>query len=90
MAVKAENITNYSTGKNAENLADWDSQLKPPPPSSVGEFAQLGCDPVVADLNKLTFTETSRTPYDGDESRSQAKFPTNDAPDQKQGWREAR
>lgn len=31
------------------------------------------------DLNALTFSETARTPYDGDESRSQGKFRTTDS-----------
>jgi hypothetical protein len=67
--VSAHNIAN----------ADWDSAIKYVPPSSVGEFSSVGCDPVVADLNAISFTETSRTPYDGDNSRSQGKFPTKNS-----------
>lgn len=74
MAGKAENITDY-----VEANADWDTIFKNVPSSSVGEFSGDGTDPVVADLNALSFSETSRTPYDGDTSRSQGKFPTRNS-----------
>lgn len=47
------------------------------PSSKQGEFAHAQAQ--VADLNALSFTETSRTPYDGDTSRSQGKFRTTDS-----------
>jgi hypothetical protein len=42
---------------------DWDSAIKNVPSSKVGEFAARGTDPVVADLNAMSSTETTRTPY---------------------------
>jgi hypothetical protein len=33
----------------------------------------------VADRTALTFSETSRTPVDGDVSKSQGKFPTTNS-----------
>lgn len=48
------------------------------PSSSVGEFDAPGVNPVIADLNALSFSETSRSPYGGDNSRSQGKFRTKD------------
>jgi hypothetical protein len=47
------------------------------PTSAEGEFPFH--DAAVADLNALSFSEKSRTPYDGDESRSQGKFRTRDS-----------
>jgi hypothetical protein len=47
------------------------------PTSAEGEFPFHNSQPV--DLNALSFTETSRTPYDGDASRSQGKFRTRDS-----------
>jgi hypothetical protein len=47
------------------------------PSSSVGEFEHA--DAFVPDLNALSFSETSRTPVDGDTSRSQGKFPTRNS-----------
>jgi hypothetical protein len=79
VAGKAESIDAYTLGGNP----DWDTPFRNVPDCEVGEFSGPGTNPVVADLNALSFTETSRTPYDGDTSRSQAKFPTNDAPDQR-------
>lgn len=49
------------------------------PSSNEGEFSMRGTNPVVADLNALSFTETARTPYGGDNSRSQGKFRTTDS-----------
>ena len=46
------------------------------PTSGRGEFDHAQAQP--ADLNALSFSETSRTPYDGDASRSQGKFRTSD------------
>ncbi len=57
---------------------DWDSNLGDVS-SSVGEFGAPGVDPVVADLNANSFSETSRTPVDGFMARDQSKFPTRDA-----------
>jgi hypothetical protein len=47
------------------------------PTSADGEFPFHGAQ--VADLNALTFTETARTPFDGDSSRSQGQFKTTDS-----------
>lgn len=69
MAGKSEQISAHDISN-----ADWDSPYKNVPSSSVGEFSTVGTDPMVADLNALTFSETSRTPVDGDTSRSQGKF----------------
>jgi hypothetical protein len=74
MAGKSESIDAYDI-KNA----DWDSPFKSAPSSAVGEFAAPGTNAVVADLNANSFSETSRTPYDGDTSRSQGKFRTTDS-----------
>ncbi len=49
------------------------------PSCEVGEFGAPGVDPVVADLNAITFSESRRTPYDGDSSRSEGKVRTHDA-----------
>lgn len=49
------------------------------PSCQVGEFSARGVNPVVADLNGLSFSETARTPVDGDASRSQGKFRTTDS-----------
>lgn len=73
MAGKSESIEAF----NYPN-ADWDTPYRSTPPSSVGEFAEMGTNPVVADLNALSFSETSRTPYDGFVSRDQSNFPTRD------------
>jgi hypothetical protein len=74
VAGKAESIDAYDI-KNA----DWDTPFKASPSCGVGEFAAPGTNAVVADLNAQSFTETSRTPYDGDNSRSQGKFPTSNS-----------
>jgi hypothetical protein len=47
------------------------------PSSKDGEFVHAAAVP--ADLNALSFSETARSPYDGDESRSQGKFRTTDS-----------
>lgn len=70
MAGKAESIDAYSGNM------DWDTPFKNVPDCSVGEFAAPGTNPVVADLNALTFSETSRTPSDGFMGRDQSHFPT--------------
>ena len=49
------------------------------PSSAEGELGFASRHATVADLNALSFTETARTPYDGDESRSQGKFRTTDS-----------
>ena len=49
------------------------------PSSAEGELGFASRRAQVADLNALSFGETSRTPYDGDSSRSQGKFPTSDS-----------
>ena len=77
---QSESITAYDV-KNA----DWDTPFKGSPSVDVGEFSSPGTNAVVADRTALTFTETSRTPYDGDTSRDQSHFPTGDSPDQKRG-----
>ena len=69
MAGKAESIEAFS------GAADWDTPFKP----SDSEQANGKANPVVADLNKTSFSETARSPYGGDQSRSQAKFPTTDS-----------
>lgn len=46
------------------------------PSSKDGELGFVSRHATVADLNAPSFSETSRTPVDGDQSRSQAKFPT--------------
>lgn len=56
MAGKAENITDY-----VESNADWDTIYKNVPSCEVGEFSADGCNPVVADLNAKSFSETTRT-----------------------------
>jgi len=73
MAGKSESIDAYSGNM------DWDTPFRAVPPCEVGEFAAPGTDPVVADTNALSFTETARSPYDGDNSRSQGKFRTTDS-----------
>lgn len=69
MAGKAESIAAHPEG-------DWDSPFRASPGSSTGEFSRIGANPVVADLNAKSFSESSRSPLDGDQSRSQGKFPT--------------
>ncbi len=49
------------------------------PSSKDGELGFARRRAQTADLNALSFSETSRTPYDGDQSRSQAKFRTTDS-----------
>jgi hypothetical protein len=49
------------------------------PSSAVGEFSASGTDPVVADLNALSFSETARTPYGGNTDATQASFPTSNS-----------
>lgn len=70
MAGKAESIDAYS------GPSDWDAPFKSAPDSAVGEIGHPRRNAVVADRTALTFSETSRTPVDGDESRSQGKFLT--------------
>jgi hypothetical protein len=75
MAGKSESIDAYTLGGNP----DWDTPFRGAPSPSVGEFSAPGTNAMVADLNALTFSETSRTPVDGNESRSQGKFPTRNS-----------
>jgi hypothetical protein len=70
VAGKAESIDAYSGAR------DWDTPFRDTPDSAVGEVGHPRRNAVVADRTALTFSETSRTPYDGDTSRSQGKFPT--------------
>jgi hypothetical protein len=56
MAGKAESIDAYDYSN-----ADWDTPYKNCPPSSVGEFSEMGTNPVVADLNAKSFSESTRT-----------------------------
>jgi hypothetical protein len=72
VAGKAESIDAYSGNM------DWDTPFKNAPSCDGGEFAAPGTNPVVADLNALSSSETARTPSDGFTGRSQAKFPTRD------------
>lgn len=72
MAGKAESIESHPAG-------DWDTPFRAAPSSSAGEFSRVGANPVVADLAAPSFSETSRTPVDGDTSRSQARFRTSDS-----------
>jgi hypothetical protein len=72
MAGKSESIEAYALGDNP----DWDTPFRSVPSSQVGEFSAPGTNAVVADRTVNSFSETSRTPVDGDESRSQGKFPT--------------
>jgi len=55
MAGKAESIDAYSGNM------DWDTPFKNAPSSAVGEFAEMGNNPVVADLNAKSFSESTRT-----------------------------
>jgi hypothetical protein len=73
VAGKAESIDAYSGNM------DWDTPFRNSPSSQVGELAAPGTNAVVADLNAKSFAETSRTPVDGDSSRSQGKFPTSNS-----------
>lgn len=57
---------------------DWDTRYRSAPSSADGEFSRRGANSMVADRTALSFTETARSPYDGDESRSQGKFRTKD------------
>ena len=63
--------------KKVKNDAGTEAQAyyEQVPSSAVGEFKHA--DAQLADLNALTSSETSRTPVDGDTSRSQGKFPRN-------------
>lgn len=72
MAGKSESVESHPAG-------DWDTPFRNAPSSSDGEFSRVGANPVVADRTVNSFSETSRTPYDGDTSRSQGKFPTRNA-----------
>ena len=56
MAGKAESIDAYDYPN-----ADWDTPFRNFPPSSVGEFSEMGTNPVVADLNAKSFSESTRT-----------------------------
>ncbi len=60
MSAKAESIDAYDKPN-----ADWDTPFKNVPSSAVGEFSETGTNPVVADLNAMSFSETKRTPYNG-------------------------
>lgn len=73
MAGRAESIDAYS------GPGDVLTPYLAVPSSSEGEFSGPGTNPVAADLNALSFAETSRSPYDGDASRSQGKFPTKNS-----------
>jgi hypothetical protein len=59
--------------------ADWDTPFRNVPSCEVGEFSSPGTDPVLADLNALSFSETSRTPSDGFVARDQSRFPTRNS-----------
>ena len=72
MAGKSESIDAYSGNM------DWDTPFRAVPSCEVGEFAAPGTNAVVADLAAQSFSETSRTPYDGDTSRAQGHFRTKD------------
>jgi hypothetical protein len=74
VAGKSESIDAYDL-KNP----DWDTPFRGSPSAAEGEFSAPGTNAAVADRTALTFTETSRSPYDGDESRSQGKFPTSNS-----------
>lgn len=74
MAGTSESIEAYDI-KNA----DWDSAIRSVPPSNRGELDAPGTYAQLADLNALSFSETSRTPYGGDDSRSQGKFPVTNS-----------
>lgn len=56
MAGKAESIDAYDYSN-----ADWDTPFRNTPSSAVGEFAEMGANPVVADLNAKSFSEMRRT-----------------------------
>lgn len=73
MAGKSESISAY------DGPGDVFTPYSGSPSCTVGEFSARGVNPVVADLNAPSFTETSRTPYDGDMSRSQGKFRTTNS-----------
>lgn len=73
MAGKSESISAY------DGAGDVLTPYTSVPSCTQGEFSQRGTNPVVADLNALSFSETSRSPYDGDTSRSQGKFRTTDS-----------
>lgn len=72
MSAPSESVSSHPAG-------DWDTPFRGSPPSSDGEFSRVGANPVVADRTALTFSETSRTPVDGDMSRAQGKFPEHDS-----------
>ena len=59
-------------------IPEWDV-YEAVPDSKDGELGFISRHLQVADLNALSFSENSRTPYDGDESRSQGKFRTTDS-----------
>lgn len=71
MAGKSESISAYDM-KDADVLTPFTAI----PDSSVGEFAAPGTNPFVPDRSAPSFSETARSPYGGDSSRSQGKFPT--------------
>lgn len=69
MAGKAESIDAFSGSK------DWDTPFR----AAASEQDNGKANPVLADLNALSFSETARTPYDGFTGRSQGRFPTTDS-----------
>lgn len=56
MAGKAESIDAYN-----QSNADWDTPFRNAPSCEVGEFAEMGTNAVVADLNAKSFSESTRT-----------------------------
>jgi hypothetical protein len=72
MSAPSESVASRPAG-------DWDTPFRGTPSSSDGEFSRIGANAVVADRTALTFSETSRTPVDGDMSKSQGKFPTTNS-----------
>ena len=71
--MKAESISAY------DGPGDVLTPYANVPSSKDGEFSARGVNAVVADLNAPSFCETSRSPVDGDASRSQSRFRTSDS-----------
>ena len=70
---KSESVDSHYPNQDV----DWDTPFLAVPSSKDGEITQAGNNPVVADLNAHSFAETARSTYDGDNSRSQSKFPSH-------------
>lgn len=70
--MKSESVDSHPAG-------DWDTPYRSVPDASVGEFSRVGANPVVADTEALSFSETSRTPSDGFVARDQGAFPTTNS-----------